>query len=164
MANYKANSVNSTDFNLTTNGAPIGRLKYEKWYSFKAEIILPDNSSYWLEPKGFWDSKIELQKNDITLLMFEMGWKGIVIKTFFEGIEKRYLLKSKGLLSNKFLLIDTDERTLLAATADFKWRRLDFDYDIETSNEFDNFTNKELLLLTTVHCLNYYITFISSAS
>lgn len=164
MKNYKANSTNSTDFNLTTNDISIGKLKYDKWYSFKAEILLADNSHYRLEPKGFWDLKIELQKDGKTLLEFEMGWKGIIIKTLFEAIEKKYLLKLTGLLSSKFVLIDTDERTLLAVDANFRWTSFNFDFWIETSDEFDSFENKELLLLTTLHCINYYIAFISAVS
>lgn len=164
MADYKANSTNSTDFKLTLDDIYIGKLKYDKWYSFKAEILLADNSHYRLEPKGFWDSKIELQKDGKKLLEFEMGWKGIVIKTLFNSIERKYLLKLTGLLSSKFVLINTDEETLLAVHADFKWTSFNFDYRIETSNEFDHFEDKEILLLTILHCINYYITFVSAAS
>ncbi|TXK36664.1 hypothetical protein FVR03_17165 [Pontibacter qinzhouensis] len=164
MSNYKANSTNSTDFNLETKGISVGKLKYGKWYSFKAEVVLADNSHYQLEPKGVWDSVIELQKDGKTLLEFEMGWKGIVIKTLFKGVEKKYLLKLTGILSSKFVLIDTDEKMLLAVDADFKWTSFNFDFQIETTSEFEEFENKELLLLTTLHCINYYITFISSVS
>lgn len=164
MANYQANSTNSTDFTFTKNDIYIGKLKYDKWYSLSAEIFLTDNARYRLEPKGFWGSKIELKENSNTLLVFELGWKGIVIKTLFGDVEKEYLLKLKGLLSSKFILIDTEERTLLAADADFRWTSFSVDYYIETSNEFDDFDNKELLLLTVVHCINYYVTFVSSVS
>jgi hypothetical protein len=164
MTKYKAISTNSIDFNLITNNVNIGRLKYEKWYSFKAEMFLADNSHYRLEPIGFWNSKIELQKEGEKLLEFEMGWKGIVITTLFKGIEKKYLLGLKGLLSSEFVLIDTNERALLSVDADFKWTNLNYDFHIETSKEFDDFENKELLLLTILHCINYYIAFISSVS
>ena len=158
MAHYKANSTNSTDFNLTLNDVKIGELQYSEWYSFKAKILLADNSDYQLEPKGFWDSKIELKKEEKTLLTFRMGWKGIIIKTNFQDQEITYLLKLKGLLSSKFVLVDTDEKELLAVSTDFKWKKLNFDYTIETSNEFDHFKNRELFLLTILHCINYYIT------
>ena len=162
MGNYKANSINSTNFKLSNDNVNIGELKYTKWYSFKAEILLANNSRYQLEPKGFWDSKIEVKKEDKILLDFKMGWKGIVIKTNFNEIEKSYLLKLKGLLSSKFILIDTHDNELAALTTDFKWNKLNFDYVIETSNEFEHFENKELLLLTILHCVNYYMTRVAS--
>jgi hypothetical protein len=164
MRQYKANSTKSSHFSLTMDNVQIGELKYTKWYSFKAEILLADNSLYQFEPKGFWNSIIELQKEGKTLLEFEMGWKGIVIKTHFNGNERKYLLQLKGLLSNKYLLIDTDEKELLAVDCDFKWTKFNFDFHIETSNEFDKFENKKLLLLTTIHCINYYIAFVSSVA
>ncbi|QBZ98683.1 hypothetical protein [Flavobacterium sangjuense] len=160
MGHYKANSTNSREFSLTMNNSNIGELKYSKWYSFKADILLADNSIYQLEPKGFWDSKIELKKDDKVLLYFEMGWKGIVIH--FNDSDKKYLLRLKSLWSSNYILIDTDEKELLAVETDFKWSKLTFDFNIETSNEFDNFENKEVLLLTTLHCINYYMAFVNS--
>lgn len=163
MAHYKATSTNSKDFSLTKENARIGDLKYQKWYSFNAEIVLKDNSIYQLEATGFWDSKIELKKAGKSLLEFKMGWKGIVIKSKFDGIEQNYLLKMKGMMSSKFILIDAQENELLEAISDFKWSKLNMDYTFETTTEFDNIENNELLLLTTLHCINYYMTVISAA-
>ena len=164
MGHYKANSINSKSFSLTTENSKIGELNYTTWYSFKAEIQLADHSIYQLEPKGVWDQKIELKKEETTLLEFKMGWKGILIKTDFDGVEKNYLLKLKGLLSSKFILVDSEENELLAVDTDFKWSKLNFDYAIETSTEFDSMKNKELMLLTILHCINYYLTFVSGAA
>ena len=164
MRQYKANSTNSRTFSLTTDNTTIGELKYVNWYSFKAEIVLADNSNYQLEPKGFWLTKIELQKGGKTLLELEIGWKGILIKSLLGGSEEKYLLKLKGLLGSKFGLIDTNEKELLEVESDFKWKKLNFDYSIKTSDEFENIENKDLLLLTTLHCVNYYIAFANSSS
>ena len=57
------------------------------------------------------------------------------------------------------MLVDTNEKELLAIEADFKWKKFIMDFNIETSNEFDSFENKEILLFTTVHCVNYYMAF-----
>ncbi len=161
MGHYKVDSTNSSDFILTMNNVTIGELKYSKWYSFKSEMLLADNSCYQLEPKGFWDSKIELKQGEEIILYFEMGWKGIVINLNYS--RKKYLLRSKGLLSSNFFLIDIDENELVAIESDFKWTELTFKFDIETSAEFDNFENKEILLLTTLHCVNYYMAFVNGA-
>ena len=52
----------------------------------------------------------------------------------------------------------------MVAETDFKWNKLNYDYNIETSKNFDDFDNKELLLLTILHCINYYVTIIASAA
>ncbi len=164
MGQFKACSLNSKNFSLTYENSKVGELNYAKWYSFKAEILLADNSVYHLEPKGFWDSKVELKKGDMTLLEFKMGWKGIVINTSFGGIEKNYLLKLKGLLNSKYVLIDAEANEILAVDTNFKWSKLNFDYTIETSKEFDMMENRELMVLTILHCVNYYLTMIVAAS
>ena len=164
MGQYKANATNSHNFSLTFDNQKVGELVYKKWYSFSAEIQLTDGSKYQLEPTGFWDSKIELKDDTQTLLEFKMGWKGIIIKTLFNDSEEVFLLKLKGLLSNKFVLLDTNDEELMAAETSFKWSKLNFDYNIETTQVFDKFENKELLLLTILHCINYYITIVAAAS
>lgn len=164
MGQYKANATNSHNFTLRFDYQKVGELVYKKWYSFSAEIQLTDGSNYQLEPTGFWDSKIELKDDTQTLLEFKMGWKGIIIKTLFNDSKEVFLLKLKGLLSNKFVLLDTNDEELMAAETSFKWSKLNFDYNIETTQVFDKFENKELLLLTILHCINYYITIVAAAS
>ncbi|MCC7030714.1 MAG: hypothetical protein IT257_10430 [Chitinophagaceae bacterium] len=163
MATYKASSRNSRNFDLTKEEMLMGALNYAKWYSFKADIELADGSNYQLEPTGFWDYKIELKKDGHTLLNFKMGWKGIVIKTFFGAEEKVYLLKHKGLLSSNYLLLDTTEQELVQIDTDFVWSKLKFDYTLDTSPAFDAIQNNEVLLLTMLHCINYYMMVASAA-
>ena len=164
MVPYKANSTNLRNFSLTRNKETVGELIYKKWYSFTAEILMPDGAKYGLEPKGFWESKIELKDGDTTLLEFKMGWRGIVIKTFLANKEASFLLKASGLLSRKFVLLNTDKEELLAAEADFKWSKFNYDYTIETTEAFERFDQKEALLLTILHCINYYMTMIAAAA
>jgi hypothetical protein len=162
MGQYKANATNSKNFSLTFENQIIGELIYKEWYSFNAEILLSNGAKYQLESKGFWNSIIELKDDTKTLLEFKMGWKGIIIKTFFNDKENTFLLKLNGLLSSKFVLIDTDKTELLVAETDFKWNKLNYDYNIETTQDFDNFYKKELLLLSILHCINYYITIVAT--
>lgn len=86
-----------------------------------------------------------------------MGWKGILIKTFFNNKENEFLLKLNSLLSNKFVLLDVKNTELLVVDTNLKWKSFTYDYTIETASTFDSFENKELLLLTIIHCVNYYI-------
>lgn len=164
MASYKANSTNSRNFKVTLENQEIGELLIKKWYSFDADLIMSDGKNYQLITKGFWDSKVELIDGSQTLLDFKMGWKGIVIKTYFDNQERQYLLKLKGFINSKFILIDDSDQELSVASTDFKWLTLNFDYDIETSASFDQLRNRDLLLMTMLHCMNYYISYLSAAT
>lgn len=164
MALYKANSTNSRNFNVTLENQEIGELLIKKWYSFDADLIMSDGKNYQLITKGFWDSKVELIDGSQTILDFKMGWKGIVIKTYFDNQERYYLLKLQGFINSKFILIDDSDQELSVASTDFKWLTLNFNYDIETSASFDQIRNRDLLLMTMLHCMNYYISYLSAAT
>ncbi len=62
-----------------------------------------------------------------------MGWKGIIIETSFGERKQVFLLKLKGLFSNKFVLLNQDNEELLEAETNFTWRKLNFNYNIETT-------------------------------
>lgn len=158
MATYKVNATDSKNFVLKKDGVYAGELKYKKWFSFKAEITLADFMKYQLIPKGVWESEIELQKEGVCLLTFKMGWKGIIIKTDFDGSKKEYLLKLKGLFSSRYLLLDIEDNELMSIDVTFKWQKFNFDYTVETSNDFEKFHNKELFILAVAHCINYHTT------
>jgi len=164
MGQYKADSINSKTFSLTFDNQKMGELTYKKWYSFAAEISITGGKKYQLEPKGFWDSNIELKDGNKILLEFKMGWKGIIIKTHFDNEEKHFLLKLKGILSNKFVLIDKNNEEFMVAETDFKWSKLKLAYHIETTENFDQLSHKEILLLTILHCINYYVTIMVTAA
>ena len=164
MPEYHAESLSTKHFVLKQDHSMLGELKYATWYSFKAEILINGYDHYMVEPKGFWDARVEVIKQGRVLLQFSMGWKGILLKTYFGGVEKDYQLKHKGLLNSRFILIDSDEQELLAAKADLKWKNMSYNYIFETSTTFERHEHKALFMLALVHCLNYYMTLISAAA
>lgn len=158
MSTYKANSSNSLDFVLTKDEVNSGELTYKKWYSFDAEIRMADGKSFPFESNGVWNSKIELKDEKTVLLEFRMGWNGIIIKTFFTDLEKVFLLQPGGTSTMRFSLIDNSKSEFLKIESTFKRETLNFDYNIETTKEFDNLPKNKFILLTILHCINYYWT------
>lgn len=157
MANYIAKSANSLSFYLTSDDEKIGELIYEKWYASNAEIKTFNGANFHLKSKGLWNSKIELKDGEKTILEFKLGWNGILIKTFFQNSEKNYILRTKGISSNKFILTDSEKKELLVAEMDTKLDNLNYKYSIRTTNEFESFRNKNILVLALLHCINFYI-------
>ncbi|QHW01466.1 hypothetical protein GJR95_26110 [Spirosoma endbachense] len=158
MAEYQAKSNNSLSFELTQGNESIGKLSYKNWFQFTASIELANYSTYQLIPKGFWGSTIELKYNDTVLLKFSMNWNGsIALQTYYNDIEKEYIFRHQGVFNESFSLIDQDETELLVMKPHLKWSNLNYEYQIQTSDRFESFLNKEILLLTSIHCANYYM-------
>ncbi len=157
MGHYKAISTNHLNFNLTSGNKNIGELVYKKWYAYEADIQIFDGDKFQLEPKGFWDSKIELKDKEKTLLEFKLGWNGININTFFNDVEETYLLEIKGFSESKFTLTDNENNEVLVADFGSKWNNFNYDFNIKTTDEFEKYPNKDIVILTILHCINYYI-------
>ena len=155
MKQYSIISTNYRNFKLILDDKELAELTYPKWYSFKAEIKLANQSVYTLEPKGFWDAQIELKQGGDVLMNFKLGWKGIMINVLTYNTDDHYLLRHKGILSSQYVLVDTNEQELLAVKPDFHWSKFKLDYTIETSDEFEKMKMKEAFLLTIIHSINY---------
>ena len=166
MQPYQAKSLDTKHFELTRADAPVGTLAYDSWFSFKADITLADYRHYAVRPKGFWGTTIEVKDpQEQVLLDFKMNWKGqILIRTHFDGVEDFYILKNRGLLKSTFVLLHGEETELLSLAPDFKWTKLAVDYEIAAAEAFEQLPHKELLLLTAIHCANYYLTMMTAAA
>lgn len=157
-ADYQAKSTNSLTFELTQGDETMGKLSYKSWFGFTASIELANHSTYQMIPKGFWGSTVELKDNDTVLLKFAMNWNGsIALQTYFNEMEKEYIFKHRGVLNESFILIDEEETELVVMKPHMKWINLNYEYQIQTSDRFESFSHKEILLLTAIHCANYYM-------
>ena len=163
MKEYKVKSEDTKHFSLSINDQEIARLIYEKWFSLKAEMILEGAITYQIEPKGFWGTTIELKQNEKLILNFKMNWSGnIIINSHFDEIERDFILKHKGIFKDTYILLSKEEEELLVIKPDFKWNKFNYDYNITTTDHFDTLSFNTILLLTTIHCVNYYMTMMSS--
>jgi hypothetical protein len=158
MAEYYAKSSNSLTFELVNDNKLTGKITYKSWFSFNAVIELPDSQSLQVEPKGFWGTTIELKDNEKVLLKFRMNWNGeIIVQTYFDGIKESFVCKHRGVFKDSFVLTDKEGIELLVMKPKFKWNLLNYEYQITTSDDFEKYSNKDILLLTSLHCANYYM-------
>ncbi|WP_257669815.1 hypothetical protein [Parapedobacter tibetensis] len=158
MTEYQAKSNQSSSFDVTKDDKLIGKLSYKSWFKFNAVIEIANNSNYQVEPKGFWGTTIELKDGEKVLLKFKMNWNGeIVVQTYFNDIEKGYIFKYSGVFKASFILIDQEGTELLVMKPHLKWTKMNYEYQITTSDTFKTFSNKEILLMTSIHCANYYM-------
>lgn len=157
MAEYQAKSNTSLVFDLTQGDKLIGKLSYKSWFKFNAVIEIA-NTNYQVEPKGFWGTTIELRDGEKVLLKFKMNWNGeIVVQTYFNDFEKDYVFKHRGIFKESFILTDPEGIELLVMKPHVKWSKMNYEYQLTTSDSFETFSNKEILLMTSLLCANYYM-------
>ncbi|UHO36740.1 hypothetical protein H5J24_12970 [Chryseobacterium capnotolerans] len=158
MAEYLAKSNSSLSFEIIKDNQLTGKLIYKSWFTFNAEIETADHQHYQIEPKGFWGTTIELKDNEKVLLKFRMNWNGeIIVQTYFDGEKESFVCKHRGVFKDSFVLTDKMGTELLVMKPQFKWNLLNYEYQITTSNDFEKYSNKDILLLTSIHCANYYM-------
>lgn len=163
MAEYQAKSNSSLSFDVTKDGSFIGKLSYQSWFKFNAVIETAD-SSYQVEPKGFWGTTIELKQGERVFLKFRMNWNGeIVVQTYFDDEKKSYVFKHRGIFKESFILTDQDGVELLIMKPHLKWNIMNYEYQITTSDAFETSSNKEILLMNSLHCANYYMSMMMSS-
>lgn len=164
MAEYYAKSSNSLSFEVTREERLIGKLTYTSWFKFNAVIEIADGQTYQVEPKGFWGTTIELKDHERVLLKFRMNWNGeIVVQTYFDGIKNGYLFKHRGIFKESFVLTDQDGVELMIIKPHLKWTSMNYEYQIITSDAFETFPEKEIVLINALHCANYYMSMMAAA-
>jgi hypothetical protein len=163
MAEYQTQSNGFLSCNVTKDGNSIGKIYYKSWFKFDAAIEIADSTNYQVEPKGFWGTTIELKDREKLLLKFEMNWNGeIVIQTFFSDFEKDYIFKHRGIFRESFALTDQEGAELLIMKPHMKWSVMNYEYQITTSEIFEALSNREILLMNSIHCANYYMSMIAN--
>lgn len=164
MTAYHAKSINSLNFEVTKNGNTTGTLTYKSWFKFDAVIKIGNNSTFRVEPKGFWGTTIELKDGNNVLLKFKMNWNGeIVLQTFFSNSEKDYVFKHRGIFKESFILTDQQGVELLVMKPHLQWSKMNYEYTITSSGAFETLSHKEIILMTSLHCANYYVSMMMAA-
>lgn len=154
---YSATSEKFTTFKITKDEKIIGELHYKNWFKFNAEIEIL-NSKYQVEPKGFWGTTVEVTNGKKVILKFAMNWDGnILLQTYFDDTEKDYIFKHLGFFKESFVLTDQKGSELMMMKPNFKWNSLNYEYLMTTSEILETFDEKNILLLISLHCANYYM-------
>ena len=163
MREFIVKAASNKHYSVWQEETEIGNLVCEKWFSFKAVMSIRNKGTFQVIPKGFWGSTIEVWKDDKLVLNFKMHWNGqIIIKTWFAGVEDAFIFKNKGIFKSGYILQNKEGKELLEITPDFSWKKLHCNYIIHTSGMPDNEFG-DLLMITSVHCANYFMAMATTA-
>jgi len=157
MATYHAKTTNGLSFEVSKDSEVIGQLTYGSLLKFNAVITIAD-AAYPVEPKGFWGTSIEVRRGEQVLLSFSMGWKGqIVLQRYFSSAGEKYVFDHHGVFRESFVLTDQDGKELLVMKPQLRWAKMSYEYELVTSNTLEATRDKDILILTALHCANYYL-------
>lgn len=87
-----------------------------------------------------------------------MNWNGnIVVRSHFKGIAKDYIFRHKSFFRESFVLTDHEGTELLMMKPQIKWRQMNYEFQITTTDVFGTNVNKNILLMNSLLCANYYL-------
>lgn len=129
----------------------LGQVAFDGLMSYKASLVIGNDNSYKIVPKGFFDTTIFVTKNDMEIARMSMSWKGHFNISFLKGRE--YTLKPTGNFLTKYLLEDSEKQKVLLLNPDFKWAKLNYNFTIT----YDTKPEDILLVLLAAYSATYYI-------
>ncbi len=61
------------------------------------------------------------------------------------------------------MLVDESGMELLVMKPHLQWKSMYYEYEITTAHAFENMTDKEILLMISLHCANYYMAMVTAS-
>lgn len=138
-------------FSLVSNDQVSGILDYKDSLFLKADIDIPGTGKYQIRPQGIFGTRINVTKNDIETATLKMNWKGQVVISFPYGQE--YVLKSKGIFQNIYVLENDMGENLLQFEPKFNWSQFTYSYTIA----YEKAPREILLVMLALYAANYFI-------
>ncbi len=138
------------NFVLYEGDRELGRLIYPKWWSSKAEILLPEGI-YMLSKAGFWSTDLVATFQDIPIIKVNYSWKGggTLKRPGHPERTLKYALQS--IWKSIYVVTDVQGRERLVTRTKMTWSHMDRDHEIEKVGE-PPLEPLEILML--VHAIN----------
>lgn len=156
MKIYKAKSIDRKTFVVQNeNGEELSKLNYAKWYSINAEIIT-NSRILTVKPKNVLETSIYVIENDEIRFIFKMNFRReILIKDM--RTNKKYKLKSKGIVNSKLRLYDAEKNLIAQINPEFIKKTFNFNFEMKVNNKFETIPDKDIFVPLIFHCCNYVI-------
>lgn len=133
------------------NDEQLGRIVYTKWYSNnRADIYINENTTYRLVPRGFWQTTLEVFKEETSLLTVKSKFSGFTITKTIDT-DRPYYFKSKGIFKKGYALMNYKNEMLFEITSNFSWKKMYPGFTIYCQDNFGNEDIEKLLIMLSVH-------------
>ncbi len=121
------------NFKIQKDDSDVLELTYKKWFSSQASKEF-NGVKIENKPKNAVSSKYFIYKDQANKGEITFNWKGnitILLKDKQDN-ENRWFLKSKGFWKQHFELTDQSDNLILILKPTMNWRKMNYNYDIET--------------------------------
>lgn len=148
-------------FKLLDGNKVISDVVYENWYSSKASSRLKGNLIE-IKPANFWRTKILIFRNREEVGQMKFDWRGrmqISVRDF-EMRQREFSVKYKGVFKGKFDVYDEKQDVVLRLIPALNWRKLSYNYEIETVKQIDGM---EELCILSGFASSYLLAMLSAA-
>lgn len=151
------------DFCLQHNGETLNQLNYTNWFTGKAKADF-QKQQIEIYPKNIWQNKYYIYKNGDNAGSISVNWKGFfkICLNALNGQEINYIFKPRGVWKLRFELYTEDESLLLTMHAINNWRKLNYDYQVESLGN-TTLINETELLIYCGYAANQYLAMISAS-
>ncbi len=130
------------------------------WFSSRVVTKFKGNNIE-IKAKNFWSTKFDIIKNGVSKGEIIYNWKGRIsleIDNISDGEDCRYQLRSRGILKRHFELLEEDDTIVLIMKPKLNWRKLGYNYEIETNKTFADEDEFLELLIYCGFSANMYMT------
>jgi hypothetical protein len=151
---YTANSQAGRRFEVYNDAnTPAGTMECNFWWPAKAVITIGD-TVYRVAPAGFWQSTMQVTRNDSTIaeIKFSIS-KGLRIH--FSTAATPYFFRHKGFWHTRYAIWDEYGQEIGVIEPHFHWKGLKYSYDINVHAHTLDKENGRLLPLLMLYCLRH---------
>lgn len=138
-------------------GQVLGVMSYGRWWPMRAEIVLSDRATYRLEPAGFWQTRIQVDKAGATFAEIQ-PLLGRGFRLSFASDPQSYLFRKRSLWNMDYGLLDEQDQEIAQVMADFNWKILKYEYRVEVLCPIADSEISQLLPLLLAYTAGYYRT------
>ncbi|MDQ3102121.1 MAG: hypothetical protein M3R08_12085 [Bacteroidota bacterium] len=138
------------NFVLIDGDRELGRLIYPKWWSERAEILLPDGL-YEIAAKSFWGFGLSARYQGTPILNISYSWKGGGKIARPDQHDRDLKYKMISFWKPRYKVIDMQGRERMVIRTKLNWRHLDPGHIIEEVNEPPL---EPLEILMVIHAIN----------
>lgn len=147
---YLIKPIDSKNYILEQNQDQLGKLTYDSAFSCnKATVQMTNGSISRIENESVWKSDFIAKENEKPVFKSKFNWNSdITLSTLDLENNEDYILKAKGFWSDTHSLLDSHKNELLEIKSEYKWRKINWEYHIKSSEAFQFLNHKELLLFS----------------
>lgn len=163
MKLYQIINTGRRHFECIENDKELGTLIFESHWNFNSSVALTGKTEYRIQKKGFWHNEFLLKNGVDIISKYRFVCKGMLLEIGNKESDK-FLIKAPVFLGKYYTIINKANELFARIEVKYSWRRMRYEYFLESTDQFEKWPNKEANILFIVHAINYRIALNAAAA